>query len=192
MEEEKKWLILGFDVRKAPVMELAPDASYVPSDTQKIPPYPGTFSENTWPRAITIGENDLNCFDMMYLPDGINSCGDQGGIQVAFSVDAAAYNAYSTDDYRMPDWMLSKRLGWETIGYDVVDLKRLISGFYGFTWTAADFNTAFSGHAVIFNNFGLIGSNKEAVFCADILNRQIPEHAPFTSVRVWTQKARRN
>jgi len=191
------YTIVGFDLRKGPILDFArtmPLGEHLPSDGPERSPYPPTISEQTWPRApagAEIDSSETNSVNLLWLPDA--QFLDRDSISVAFSLRSADAAVFEKSSWVLPidEGYLNKAYGWAFLGYDVADAYLGYSGFYGFTWKPGDLALMFAGTSVTFNRRGLLDDEATAVRVAEVFTRNegTQSHGPFYPVRVWIQAA---
>jgi hypothetical protein len=84
---------------------------------------------------------------------------------------------------------LNVDIGWDFVGFDVVDALTQTSAFHGFDITTAHLHEVMEKNSIRFNSHGLIDDEDAVVAATDFFDNLIPEHAPFSSCGVWLKQA---
>lgn len=190
-----RYTIVGFDLRKKPLLDLQgpkPLGAYWPTDHPQPFPYPPTISAQTWPQSESVEalrHPDTNGVNLFFLPDIARR--DADAISVAFSMRADDAKAFHEKSWILPieEGFLSSSLGWRLLGWDVADGFLGHSVFYGFTWQPGELREMLGEIEVMFNRFGLLDDEAAARAIAAFFSseRGVRGHAPFYPVRVWIQ-----
>ncbi len=195
MSDFNIYKIVGFDLRKTPILDLGGPkklGEHWPTDGPARPPYPPTISEQTWPRPSScegVDYSQTNGVNLLWLPDA--QILDREAISAAFSLRAADAAVFERDSWvlTVDEGYLNPAFGWRLLGYDVVDSYLGYSGFYGFTWKPGQMAAIFQGLDIVFNRRGLLDDEELAARVGEILTADpgTASHAPFYPVRVWAQ-----
>lgn len=102
----------------------------------------------------------------------------------AISCVIEKYGSFWFSDLMSEDDLLSQ--GWDFMGFDVLDINGLYSGINGCGYKEDTRELLKRNFSKYFNDFSLISLYQKAVEFSDISNREIPAHAPFYSVGIFT------
>ena len=83
---------------------------------------------------------------------------------------------------------LNVDIGWDFIGFDVVDALTQTSAFHGFDITTAHLDEVTVKNSILFNSHGLINDEDAVVAAAEFFNNLIPEHVPFSPCGIWLKQ----
>jgi hypothetical protein len=83
--------------------------------------------------------------------------------------------------------LVSEKLNWKCLGYDVADAIRQYSAFYGFDWEQEEFDGILKSESIELNEYGIISDQQSAINAAIFFDKLIPEHAPFAPCGVWLE-----
>ena len=84
---------------------------------------------------------------------------------------------------------LNVDLGWDFMGFDIVDALTQTSAFHGFDITTGHFHNAKEKDSIRFNSLGLIDDEDALSAAAELFNNLMPEHAPFSPCGIWLKQA---
>jgi hypothetical protein len=84
---------------------------------------------------------------------------------------------------------LNVDIGWDFIGFDIVDALTQTSAFHGFDMTTIHLREVTGRSSIRFNSYGLIDDEDAAIAATELFNSLMPEHAPFSPCGVWLKQA---
>lgn len=80
-------------------------------------------------------------------------------------------------------------IGWDFMGFDIVDALTQTSVFHGFDITSAHLNEIIEKNSLRFNSHELIDEEDAAIAATGFCNNLMPEHAPFSPCGIWLKQA---
>lgn len=195
MSEFKRYTIIGFDLRKKPLLDLGGHkqlADYWPTDFPQPFPYPATISPQTWLQSKAVEAMkypETNGVNLFFLPDLARL--DLDAVSVAFSMRARDADIFLEKSWILPidEAFLSAARGWRLLGWDVADDFLGHSAFYGFTWKPGQLTEVLMDVDLRFNRHGLLDDEEVALQVAEKFTSDpgTKGHGQFYAVRVWVQ-----
>lgn len=78
-------------------------------------------------------------------------------------------------------------MGWQFLGFDIVDPVTQTSALYGFDLASEFIDDLLREHDVERNKHGLIDLASKSLSLAKYFDQTFPEHAPFSPCGIWLQ-----